>query len=174
MIKLVEIQENEIPNFLEIGIQNAPCVLYAIHKGNYALICEEEKCNYDVLKERNVPIARIGGKGATIICAKGDIDFGIVGDKEYCISRLNELEKHISNLLTGGKLINNDFIYNGNKYGSYTAIDIGNYYCIAIHMSNNIDKELIQAVCLKQCFKEPEKLPTPITKKVLKDIFKGE
>lgn len=173
MIKIIEIQESDIPNFLEIGIENAPCVLFAYHKGDYALICEDKEYNIDDLKRNNISSTNINGKGGTIICTNGDVDFAFVGSEDYCWERLGELSKFISHLLTDGKLLNNDFIYGNNKYGSYTTIKKGDMFCIASHISNNINKKLIDEICFKNCYKIPEKLPEPITKEQIYQIFKG-
>lgn len=174
MLKIVKFKQEEIPSYIPYGLENAPCILYGIHDKPFAWICKEELCNYDYLKKRNIPYINIDGNGSTIITAEGDIDFGFFGSKEFCEEQFYKLSNYISKLLTNGKFLNNDFMYDGNKYGSATKIEFGEITYIGVHISNNIDKELINNICLKKCYKIPEKMPIPLLESDVEKIFKEE
>jgi hypothetical protein len=174
MIKIRKLTQNDIPKYIKTGIENAPCILYGIHDKDFVWICKEKKCDFDYIKENNINHIEINGTGSTIVCAEGDLDFGFFGSEEFCYKMLNKVSEYLSKLLTGGEIINNDFMYNGNKYAAATRIDLGDCYYIGVHVSNNINKDLINNVCLKKSYKTPEKLPKALTEKDIKIIFEGE
>ena len=62
-------------------------------------------------------------------------------------------------------------MYNGNKYAGATSIDFGGCYYIGVHISNDINKELINKICLKKSYKTPEKLPKALTEEDVKLMF---
>lgn len=171
MLNLIKLTAKEIPTYLELGIKESPCVLYGIHDSPFVWICKEEKCDFEYIKKNNIPYKKIQGVGSTIVCSKGDINFGFFGDKEFCEEMFNKISVLVSTKVNGYKFLNNDFMYNGNKHGSLTRIDFGNVYYIGVHISNNIDKELIEKICLKKCFNQPEKLPVPITEEDVLGLY---
>ena len=171
MIKLIKLKQEEISTYINIGIKEAPCVLYGIHDKPFVWICREEMCDYEYIKNNNIPHIKIDGNGSSIVCSEGDINFGFFGSKEFCEEMFDKLSKLVSKKITNFKFLNNDFMYNGNKHGSLTSIDFGDVYYIGVHLSNNINKELIEKICMKKCFKTPEKLPNPITEDDILNLY---
>lgn len=166
-----ELTQQDIPNYLQLGKELAPCVLFGVHDKPFAWICREELCDYDFIKNNNINHIKISGSGSTIVCSKGDIDLGFFGDQEFCNQMLERISKKFAEILTDSKFVNNDFMYNGNKYGAVTSIKLGDCYYLGVHISNEIDTELIGKICLKKCFKKPEKLPITIDKSTILSIF---
>lgn len=170
---LIKLTQEDIPNYLDIGVREQPCVLYGIHDKSYAWICKEEMCDLDVIKQNNINYKRLEkAPGSTIVCSEGDLDLGFFGSEEFCREALRKVSEKFSEILTGSTLINNDFMYNDNKYGAYTAMSLGDTYYIGVHISNNINKDLINQVCKKPVFKNPEKLPIVIDEQCILKIFK--
>ena len=169
-----KLTQEDIPEYLQTGIDMQPCVLYGIHDKNFVWICEEEKCDYDYILESNINHIRLNAPGSTIVCSEGDVDFGFFGTEEFCKEMFEKLARTISQLTTNGVFVNNDFMYNGNKHGSVTFMDLGKCYYIGAHISNNIDKALIAKVCKKKSFKEPEQLPEQLTEDIILRVFNGE
>lgn len=168
-VKILKLTQDEIPNYLNYGSKNAPCVLYGIHDKPFAWICQEEKCDYDYILKNNINHIKINGAGATIVCSPDDLDLGFFGTKEFCEEMLNKIIRLVSNKLTKGRFVNNDFMYGDKKHGSFTRMDLGKCYYIGVHLSNNIDTELINSICKKVSYKTPSELPFPITEE---DIIK--
>lgn len=171
---VIRLTQEDIPNYLKFGVINSPCVLYGIHDKTFAWICAEEKCDFNYILENKIPYIKISGDGSTIVCSEGDLDLGFFGTKEFCEAMFLKISNKFSELLTGSRFINNDFMYNGNKYGAVTSINLGEVFYIGVHISNNINTELINRICQKKCYKKPEKLPTQITEKDILDMFDGE
>lgn len=172
--KVIKLTQDDIPNYLKMGVVNSPCVLYGIHNKPFVWICEEEKCDLDYILKHNINYIKLNAPGSTIVCSEGDINFGFFGSKEFCDRMFDKIAKYVSKIITNSKFINNDFMYNGNKHGSMTFIDLGECYYIGVHISNNINKELISKICRKKCFKQPEKLPVEFTEKDVLNIYNGE
>ena len=129
-------------------------------------------CDYEYIKSHNIehtvfPTA----KGSTIVCSSGDLGLAVFGDNEFCSEVFGRICEEFSRKVNGGKLINNDFMYNGNKHGASTSMSFGDIEYIAIHISNQIDKELISKICKKEIHKIPEKLPNPITEEDIESLF---
>ena len=171
--KIVKFTQKEIPNYLSFGIKNAPCVLYGVHDKPFVWICKEECCDTEFILNNNIDHIFIPGTGSSIVCSEGDLDLGFFGTEEFCNIAFARLSDLISKKLTQGRLINNDFMYDGNKYGSATYIDFGDCYYIGVHISNEINKDLIKNICKKKCYKEPEKLPVSITEEDILALFNG-
>lgn len=169
MYKVLKLKQEDIPNYIPFGIEAAPCVLYGIHDKPFCWICNEEKCDFDYIKEHNIPYIKIDGNGSTIVCSEGDINFGFFGTEDFCNEQFKKLSNLVSKKTTDSKFLNNDFMYNDNKHGGATHIDFGDVYYIGVHISNNIDKDLIERICKKKCYKTPEKLSNPITEE---DVLK--
>lgn len=170
--KLFRLSQDDLVSYIEKGVKNAPCVLYGTYYKPYAFICEDELCDYEYIKEHNIehtilPTAR----GSTIVCSKGDVGLAIFGDAEFCGEVFNRISNEFSRVINGGRFINNDFMYNGNKHGAATRMNFGDVEYIALHISNEIDKDLISKICKKQSSKIPEKLPQHITEVDIERIF---
>lgn len=170
--KLFKLSQDDLVSYIAKGVENAPCVLYGTYYKPYAFICEDELCDYEYIKSHNIehtifPTA----KGSTIVCSSGDIGLAIFGDLEFCSEMFNRVSGEFSRVLNGGKFINNDFMYNGYKHGASTSMTFGDVEYVAMHISNEIDKELISKICKKDVKKIPEKLPHPITEKDVEKIF---
>lgn len=172
--KIIKLSQEDIPNYLKTGINNLPCVLYGIHDKPFAWICEEEKCDLDYIIKNKINYIKLNAPGSTIVCSEGDINFGFFGTKNFCEKMFEKISNYISKIITNGKFINNDFMYNGNKHGSMTFINFQNCYYIGVHISNNINKDLISKICRKKCFKDPEKLPVEFKEEDVFKIFDGE
>lgn len=171
--KIIKFTQAEIPNYIECGIKNSPCVLYGIHDKPFVWICKEEKCNYEYIQKNKIAHIKINGGGSTIVCSSGDIDFGFFGDKEFCLEMFEKISQLVSQKVSGNKLLNNDFMYNNCKYGSMTSIDLGNCFYVGVHISNNIDNDLITNICQKKCYKTPSKLENQITERDVVELFGG-
>ena len=170
--KLIEMKQKHLPYYIEFGFKQQPCVLYGFHDKPFVFVCEEEMCDFDFINKNNITYQKIPkAKGSTIVCSEGDIAMGIFGAKDFCLEMQYRIVDKFSKMLTNGELVNNDLMYNGNKYGALTHIQVGDIYYLGIHISNNIDKELIQNICKKKMYKIPEKLPIQITKKDILEIF---
>lgn len=169
-----KLTQDDIPNYLNVGMTSYPCVLYGIHDKSFAWICKEEKCDYEYIVDNNINHIKLNAPGSTIVCSKGDVDFGFFGTETFCKEMFAKLSKVISELISDGVFINNDFMYNGNKHGSATFIDFGECYYIGVHISNNINKDLISRVCKKKSFKTPEKMPIQLTEETILKVFNGE
>lgn len=170
-MKIIELTQEDIPNYLEIGKQNAPCILWGIHDKEFAWVCKQENCNLDVIEEKGINNKHLQGNGSTIVCSAGDLDFGFFGDKDFCLERLEDVSRYMSLVLKGGLVINNDFMYDGNKYGAYTSIDFGDVFYLGVHLSNYINNELIDEICTKEILKTPNALPVKITEKDIPEMF---
>lgn len=170
-MKIIKLTQKDIPNYLEIGKENAPCILYGIHDKEFAWICEDEKCDYNAIDKEKVDYINLQAGGSTIVCSAGDLDFGFFGDKDFCSDRLEDVSNYMSYILKGGEILNNDFMYDGNKYGAYTHIDFGELYYVGVHLSNYINKKLISEICTKIIYKEPEQLPIKITEDDIPKMF---
>lgn len=168
---LEKLTQEEISDYISKGISLAPCVLYGVHDKSFAWICKEEMCDMDYIQQHNISYKKIDGAGSTIICSEGDLDFGFFGSEDFCKKMFNRISNLVSKKLTNGELLNNDFMYNNNKYGSVTKINFGDIYYVGVHISNNINKELINKICQKKCFKQPEKMPIPITEQDVFDLY---
>ena len=140
MNKIIKLRQEDIPNYIQLGIKEAPCVLYGIHDKSFVWVCNEEQCDWEYIRINNIPHIQIDGKGSTIVCSKGDINFGFFGNREFCEEMFQKLSNLVSQKITNFRFLNNDFMYNGNKHGSATNIDFGDVYYIGVHLSNNIDK----------------------------------
>lgn len=171
MTKLIELTQKDIPNYLEIGKQNAPCILYGVHDKEFAWICEEENCDYNAIEKENINHININGAGSTIVCSKGDLDFGFFGSKEFCVDRLNDVSSYMSYILKNGEIVNNDFLYDGFKYGAYTNIDFGDVFYVGVHLSNYINNDLISEICTKKVYKIPNQLPVKVTREDIPKMF---
>lgn len=172
MLKLIKLKQEDIPEYIDLGVKEAPCVLYGIHDKPFVWICQEEKCDFDYILNNKISYKKLDGRGSTIVCSKGDIDFGFFGEKSFCEEMFYRLSNLISEKLTGCNFVNNDFMYNGNKHGSVTFIDFGEVYYIGVHISNEIDKDLIETICKKKCYKQPEKLPEPLIENDVLMLYK--
>lgn len=171
LYKIKKLTQDDIPNYLHTGVSHSPCVLYGVHDKHFAWICAEEMCDFYYIKDNNIPYIKINGGGSTIVCSKGDLDLGFFGSKEFCEEMFMRISNMFSKILTGSKFINNDFMYDGNKYGAVTSINLGNVFYMGVHISNNINTELINRICLKKAYKKPERLPIQITEKEILDIY---
>lgn len=170
-INLIKITPEDIPQYLEMGIKNAPCVIYGTQTKPFVWIGKEELCDFDYIQKNNIPYKRLNGPGSTVVCSEGDINFGFFGTKQFCEEMFDKLSIFVSKKINGYTFLNNDFMYNGNKHGSFTRIDFDNIHYIGVHISNNINKELIEIICKKKCYKQPEKLPDPITEEDVLKIY---
>lgn len=170
--KIIEMTQEHLPYYIDYGFENYPCVLYGVHDKPYVFVCEEELCDFDYMDRNKITYQKIPkAKGSTIVCSNGDIALGIFGELDFCEEMRARIIERFSKIITGGIVVNNDLMYNGCKYGAFTQIKIGEIYYLGVHISNNIDKELIEKICKKKMYKIPNKLPIPITKKDIEDIF---
>lgn len=170
-MKFMELTQKDIPNYLQIGVENAPCILYGVHDKDFAWICKQENCNYNAIEKEEVNHINIQGNGSTIICSAGDLDFGFFGSEEFCVERLKDVSEYMSKVLKGGRVLNNDFMYDGNKYGAYTSIRFGDTFYIGVHLSNYVNNKLIDEICTKEILKKPSALPVKITREDIPIMF---
>lgn len=170
--KLVKMKLSHTPEYLEFGFRNLPCVVYAVVDKPFAWICDGEKCDFDYIKNNNIGYKKLSGAGGTtIVSSAGDLVLGIFGDSKFCQEMGFRVSNWFSKKINGGEMINNDFMYNGNKYGAATTIGVGENFYLGIQVSNNIDTELIEKICKKKSIKKPEGLPSPLTEKELISLF---
>lgn len=172
-MKLVKINQSDIPNLFNIGLENLPCVMYVIYDKPFVWIMRDRYCNLEKIKELGIDYIELpNNSGSTIVASAKDLDFGLFGDREYCEEMLGRIVGYISKVLTDGRLVNNDMMYGGCKYGAISKSNIGNgNYFYAVHLSNYIDKELINEICTKTMFKIPNSLPIKITEENIPNIF---
>lgn len=175
-MKLVKIQQSDIPNLLEIGLENQPCVMYVIYEKPFVWIMKDRNSDLEKIKELGIDYIELpNNAGSTIVASAGDLDFGVFGDREYCEYKLAQVVDYISKMLTGGELVNNDMMYGEFKYGAISKAPLGNdLYFYAIHLSSYIDIELINQICTKPVYKIPNALPVKITEEDIQNIFKNE
>ena len=172
MLKTIKFSQKDLNKLFEVGVENAPCICWIEIERNVAVIGDEELCDYNAIDKENVDIFRFIGNASTVIASKGDIEIGIFGNKELCEESLKRVSNKISQILTSGKMENNDFMYNGNKYGSSVMANVGNdVYWLGIHISNSINEELIEKICKKKMHKKPTPMPRHIYVDEILDLF---
>ena len=173
-VKIIKLGVNDIPQYLELGSKEQPCILYGIHEAPFVWICKEGKCNKDTINDMGLSSFEIkNGVGSTIVCAKGDIDIGFFGTKDFCFTQLQKIIELYSKKICNFEMINNDFMYDDKKYGAMTFCDLGECWYVGVHISNNIEKELISAICQKNSFKIPDQLPNIISEEELLTMWRG-
>lgn len=123
----------------------------AIHKG----MIDDVDINY--AKAHKIPIYEMHRDGGGVVISNGDIEFAYYS-LEYKVPI--EIEKLIHFLVADKDLKvsvdNNDVLVDGKKVASFAYIlDKNRGMICVIHISVNIDKELISHICLKKSVKEP-------------------
>lgn len=173
-MKLMKIDQNDIQSYIQVGLQNAECVLYGIYDRTFVWLCKDKKYDKEYIESHNIEYKEIDGDGSAIVCSAGDIDLGIFGSENFCNTQFQKISELISSKITNGKLLNNDFMYGTGKYGSATKIDFGNVKYIGIHISNYVNNELIDKICKKTMFKMPSQLDNKVTEQDIIDLWGDE
>lgn len=136
----------------EICVYGIPDKCYVI-RGDSNLISLKE------CYSNSIGILRIPNKGGVIVVSEGDLEIGHFSKDlyntfasdfmEYLLAFLNE---KFGNFL----LVGNDILYKEKyKCASYTTTRINNILYSAVHISINLNAELIDKICIKEKKKIP-------------------
>lgn len=156
---------NVIDGFNEVIKNRKQCFVYGVPDGNYVFTGTTNSCNCEYCEKNNVKILPIPNEGGVIVVNKGDVEIAIFKDNGYDICRkymkilFNELKTKIPNISLEG----NDMMIDG-KYkciGSSSrnlSHPLTPYVYTAIHISLDVDLELIKHICQKEMKKIPKGL----------------
>ena len=183
-MEIIELNsKNIIAGFDDIISSHKECIVYGVPDDNYIYVGRGNTINEDFAKKHNVKVLEIPNEGGTIVISKGDVDIGIFryngfGDGQN-IS--NKILKHLKEKIPNIELFNNDFSIKDDdkiyKLGSYSSRDLGDRYVYtAIHLSININLELIKGICKKEMVKIPKALSEYgiTTEEMISEIYKLE
>ena len=160
-VKLIDYQ-GDLKDYIHFGIQNAPCFMYKKLTKEHVFIASDKLCDVEYLKEANIDYTEISSTGSTIVASEGDIELAIFANPDYCSNVYSKLIELLSRKVNNGKIQSNDFVYDNKKYAGYTEGVFGEIVYFGVHISNNINQDLIDKVCTKNS----TKIPTALENKV--------
>lgn len=109
----------------------------------------------------NLPAYKTHGFGGVIVNFEGDISVGnyTVENFDFGKNFIQKLAEYLKSRGLNCEILNNDIIVDGQyKVASYMSQRVGEVIYTAIHISINVDLELIKNICTKEMFKIPHGL----------------
>jgi hypothetical protein len=161
-MKIYKITNDNYFNILESIIKNKEeSIAWGVATDN-VIVTGRNAINEEYCKENNLDVYYSTNEGGTIVLSSGDVEFNIFRyggwkDGENIINKILEyLKTRIENISLQG---NDLLVDNKYKVGSYSSKNTGNEFLYTgIHLSVNVDLEMIKNICLKPMNKIPRGL----------------
>lgn len=125
---------------------------------------EDNTLRREAVEERNIPILDACYYGGAIVVAPGDILFGELknGPSNFGSKALHVLWRHLRSRGVGCRIFGNDLLaFDTDQKRWFKVASYGSgwvakgYMQTGIHVSINLNPELISQVCIKDCQKTP-------------------
>ena len=146
----------------DIIAKQKEAIVYCIADDNCAVVGNNGHANMENIQKLGVKLVQINHEGGTIVLSPGDIDIGIFTEGYYGdILRNSVIDGIINKIKSNGYDVtysNNDILVNGRKVASHGSRMFGKILYTAIHISININIDLIKAICTKEMVKIPDGL----------------
>lgn len=137
-------------------------VLYTVADQHCAVIGSNGGADATAIEDAGIKCVQINHEGGTIVISPGDIDIGIFtrgyGGKEYRDKLINGLLKKLTDKSYRAACVDNDILVDGKKVVGFGSRMFGDILYTAIHISVNVDLDLIQKICTKPMQKTPDGL----------------
>lgn len=165
-MEIIELTAHNImEGFSNIISNKKECFVYGIPDNNYVFTGTSNLCDLEYCKENNIKLLPIPNEGGVIVLSKGDVEIGIFKNNGWLICKnfMNDLYKKLKDIVPNISIEGNDLIID-EKYkcvgsSSRNLGDAKNpYIYTAIHISLNINLDLIKNICKKPMNKIPKGL----------------
>lgn len=164
-MEIIELNaQNIIEGFNDVISNKKQCFVYGIPDNNYVFQGTTHLCDCDYCDKNGVKILPIPNEGGVIVISKGDVELGIFKDNgwDICEKYMRKLCEHLKERIPSINYEGNDLIIDG-KYkcvgSSSRNLDYNNpYIYTAVHISLNVNLDLINHICQKEMKKIPKGL----------------
>lgn len=134
-------------------------VIYGVAESNWVIAGVNEQLNESAVEQAGIPVLRLNHEGGCIVVNPGDIDIGLFTERDLGNKIKDGLIQDLAALLQEkgytSIIERNDLMVEGRKvmgFGSRMFLDI---LYTAIHISVNMNLELIESICTKPMEKVP-------------------
>lgn len=157
--------QNIIEGFNDVIINRKQCFVYGIPDNNYVFKGTTQMCDCEYCEENNIKILPIPNEGGVIVLSKGDVEIGIFKNNGWnvCENYMKALCERLKEKVPNIEVVGNDLIIEGKyKCAGSSSRNLGNtknpYIYTAVHISLNVNLELINHICKKEMIKIPKGL----------------
>ena len=157
--------QNIIEGFNNVISNRKQCFVYGIPDNNYVFQGTTQMCDCEYCEENNIKILPIPNEGGVIVLSKGDVEIGIFKDSGWniCTDFMKALCERLKGKVPNIEVVGNDLIIDGKyKCVGSSSRNLGDaknpYIYTAVHISLNINLELIKHICQKEMKKIPKGL----------------
>lgn len=167
---------NIIDGFNTIINEKKECAVYGIPDKHFVFKGTSDLINLEYCEENQIELLQIPNEGGVIVLSEGDFEIGIFKYNGWDIHTdlieffQRELSKTIQNII----VLDNDLIVdNEYKVAGLSSRHLGNNYVYtAMHISVNVDLDLINNICTKEMKKIPKGLSNyGITTDYIKQLY---
>lgn len=167
---------NIIEGFNEIINAKRECAVYGIPDGHFVFKGTSDLINLEYCEGHQINLLQIPNEGGVIVLSEGDFEIGIFKYNGWDIHTdlieffQRELSKTIQNII----VLDNDLIVDDiYKVAGLSSRHLGNNYVYtAMHISVNVDLDLINNICTKEMKKIPKGLSDyGITTDYIKELY---
>lgn len=149
---------NNVHNIISPSLPKMNTLIFVKSNDDYILVGKNDLNLFNLMKSK-VHYSKVYDFGGTIVNAKGDLCVCFVSREENNFG--NDCTKWLQDYLTEHNIlssINKNDLLIDNKYkvASWTFRKYNNYFLYGIHVSINLNSDLIKAICTKKTFKIPD------------------
>lgn len=157
--------QNIIEGFDDVISNRKQCFVYGIPDDNYVFQGTTTACDCDYCEKNNIKLLPIPNEGGVIVLSKGDVEIGVFKDNgwdvcnNYMKALCNRLREKVPNI----EVLDNDLVIDGKyKCAGSSSRNLGDarnpYIYTAVHISLNVNLDLINHICKKEMVKIPKGL----------------
>lgn len=162
-MEIIKTNFDEVSGLVEDILKNQKeAVLYTVSDQYCAVIGSNGGASASAIKDAGIKCVQINHEGGTIIISPGDIDIGIFtkgySGRDYRDKLVDKLLAKLAEKSYWAACIDNDILIDGKKVVGFGSRMFGDILYTAIHISINIDLDLIQKICTKPMQKTPDGL----------------
>jgi hypothetical protein len=165
-MKIIELTaQNILDGFKDVISNRKQCFVYGIPDNNYVFPGTNNIIDEDFCKSKGVKLLPIPNQGGVIVLSKGDVEIGIFQDNGWDVWKnyLNLLCEKLKEKVPNIEVVGNDLVIDGKyKCVGSSSRNLGDaknpYIYTAVHISINMDLELIKNICKKEMVKIPKGL----------------
>lgn len=155
--------QNIMEGFSEVISKKKECFVYGIPDNNYVFTGTTNTCDCEYCEKNNIKLLPIPNEGGVIVLSEGDVEIGIFkyNGWKVCERFMKLLCEKLKEKIPNIEVVGNDLVIDG-KYkcvgsSSRNLGDVKNpYIYTALHISLNVDLELIKHICKKPMNKIPK------------------
>lgn len=180
-MEIIKTNFDDVSGLVEDILKNQKeAVLYTVSDQYCAVVGSNGGASISAIKNAGIKCVEINHEGGTIVISPGDIDIGIFtkgyAGRDYRDRLVDKLLTKLAEKSYWAACVDNDILVDGKKVVGFGSRMFGGILYTAIHISVNIDLDLIRKICTKPMQKTPDglinyQINTKDVLEILSDIF---